>query len=76
MWMDGYILEIVFLVENVFVFHIIVKAFGMPRNMTQKLLFIVVGCQIAFQMVLYMGLGQTLRNCSLSRGTCSKSSRG
>jgi tellurite resistance protein TerC len=65
MWVNGYILEIIFLIENVFVFHIIVKAFDMPRKMTQQLLFIVVACQICFQMVFYMGLADTLRKLNI-----------
>jgi tellurite resistance protein TerC len=61
LWMNGYILEIIFLIENVFVFHVVVKAFNMSRRMAQKALFVVVACQIIFQMIFYMGLAEVLR---------------
>jgi len=61
-WLIGYVLEFIFSIENLFVYHIIVKAFRMPRWITQQLLFIVVVFQLAFQFVFYMGLGPWLRS--------------
>eukprot|EP00401_Gymnodinium_catenatum_P037884 CAMPEP_0117540048 /NCGR_PEP_ID=MMETSP0784-20121206/43299_1 /TAXON_ID=39447 /ORGANISM="" /LENGTH=715 /DNA_ID=CAMNT_0005336693 /DNA_START=25 /DNA_END=2172 /DNA_ORIENTATION=+ len=60
-WMSGYILEIIFLIENVFVFHVVVSAFNLTRKAAQKAMFVVVACQIVFQMVFYMGLAKILR---------------
>lgn len=62
LWLVGYLLEFIFSIENLFVFHIIVKNFRMPRWITQKVLFIVVLCQVAFQFVFYMGLAVWLRS--------------
>lgn len=61
-WLIGYLLEFIFSIENLFVYHIIVKAFRMPRWITQKLLFILVVFQLVFQFVFYMGLGRWLRS--------------
>jgi len=61
-WLIGYILEITFSIENIFVFHYIVKAFRMPRWITQKVLVCVVLAQIAFQGVIYIGLAEWLRS--------------
>lgn len=61
-WFTGYILELVFLIENVFVFHGIVEAFRVTRSTTQRNMFIVVIGQIVFQMVFYMGLADLLRS--------------
>lgn len=58
LWLNGYILEMVFLVENVLVCHIIVAAFRSPRWVNEKALFIVVCCRLLFQMGFYMGLAE------------------
>eukprot|EP00927_Polykrikos_kofoidii_P069940 TRINITY_DN656_c0_g1_i3.p1 TRINITY_DN656_c0_g1~~TRINITY_DN656_c0_g1_i3.p1 ORF type:complete len:698 (-),score=144.77 TRINITY_DN656_c0_g1_i3:101-2194(-) len=62
-WMNGYVLELIFMVENVFVFHIIVQAFNLPRVVTQRVLFAVVAIQVLLQMVFYMGMASILRSC-------------
>eukprot|EP00927_Polykrikos_kofoidii_P069941 TRINITY_DN656_c0_g1_i4.p1 TRINITY_DN656_c0_g1~~TRINITY_DN656_c0_g1_i4.p1 ORF type:complete len:698 (-),score=146.89 TRINITY_DN656_c0_g1_i4:101-2194(-) len=62
-WMNGYVLELIFMVENVFVFHIIVQAFNLPRMVTQRVLFAVVAIQVLLQMLFYMGLASILRSC-------------
>lgn len=60
-WFAGYLLEYIFLVENIFIFHIIIQAFKTPAKMTPKALHIVVWGQIMFQMVFFMGLAVWLR---------------
>eukprot|EP00929_Paragymnodinium_shiwhaense_P108351 TRINITY_DN7466_c0_g1_i2.p1 TRINITY_DN7466_c0_g1~~TRINITY_DN7466_c0_g1_i2.p1 ORF type:complete len:694 (-),score=183.41 TRINITY_DN7466_c0_g1_i2:121-2202(-) len=61
-WMNGYILEIIFMLENIFVFHVIVEAFNLSRWMTQRALFVVLVSQIVIQMIFYMGLAGLLRS--------------
>mmetsp|Transcript_58747 Transcript_58747/g.182490 ORF Transcript_58747/g.182490 Transcript_58747/m.182490 type:complete len:504 (-) Transcript_58747:30-1541(-) len=61
-WFVGYCLEFVFSIENVFIYHIVVEAFKLPRKPAQKALFIVVCCQVAFQMVFFMGLANALQS--------------
>jgi len=58
LWLNGYILELIFLVENVLVSHIIIRAFRTPRWVNEKALFIVVISRIVFQLVFYMGLAE------------------
>lgn len=62
MWFTGYLLEFIFSIENVFVFHIVVKAFRTPRRLTQKALFVVICCQIVFEMTFFMGLADQVRS--------------
>jgi len=61
-WFAGYLLEFIFLVENIFIFHIIVDAFKIPNvQTTRKALHVVVWGQIMFEMVFFMGLAAWLR---------------
>mmetsp|Transcript_106850 Transcript_106850/g.297481 ORF Transcript_106850/g.297481 Transcript_106850/m.297481 type:complete len:489 (+) Transcript_106850:95-1561(+) len=60
-WLAGYFLEFVFSIENVFIYHIVVQAFQVPRKPAQKALFIVVCCQVLFQMIFFMGLASWLQ---------------
>jgi tellurite resistance protein TerC len=62
MWFTGYLLEFIFSIENVFVFHIVVKAFRTPQRLTQKAIFIVICCQIVFEMIFFMGLAARVRS--------------
>jgi tellurite resistance protein TerC len=64
-WITGYILEFIFSIENIFVFHVVITSFGTGKDEAQKALTVVVLCQIAFQMVFYMGLAHWLRSISL-----------
>lgn len=60
-WFAGYLLEFIFLVENIFIFHIIIQAFKTPVKLTTKALHIVVWGQITFEMIFFMGLAAWLR---------------
>jgi len=62
-WLNGYLLELIFSLENVFVFHVIIESFGTPTRCTQKALFAIVCCQILYELVLYMGLADMI--CSV-----------
>lgn len=64
-WFTGYLLELVFSIENVFVFHVVVRAFSTPEHLTQHALCYVIWCQIAFEMVFFMGLAKPLRTWDL-----------
>lgn len=60
-WLCGWILETIFLIENIFVFQIIVRSFRIPSDLTRKILQIVVGFQIFFEFLFFMGLAAYLR---------------
>eukprot|EP00929_Paragymnodinium_shiwhaense_P036968 TRINITY_DN19771_c0_g1_i3.p1 TRINITY_DN19771_c0_g1~~TRINITY_DN19771_c0_g1_i3.p1 ORF type:complete len:395 (+),score=80.26 TRINITY_DN19771_c0_g1_i3:659-1843(+) len=62
MWTVGYLLELMFSLENVFVFHVIVKVFELPSRLVKYVLFLLVLFQIKIQMVFYMGLASWLRS--------------
>lgn len=59
-WFNGYLLELIFSLENVFVFHVIIESFGTPTVCAQKALFIIVCCQVVFELVLYMGMADVI----------------
>jgi len=62
-WFAGYLLEFIFMVENIFIFHIVIDAFNIPSvKLTRKALHIVVWAQIMFEMVFFMGLAAWLRS--------------
>lgn len=61
-WLIGYMLEFIFSIENVFIYHVVTKAFNMPRSIAQKALAIVVVCQVLFQAVFFMGLAHILKS--------------
>jgi len=60
-WFAGYLLEYIFLIENIFIFHIVIAAFKTPVKLTTKALHIVVWVQILFEMIFFMGLAAWLR---------------
>lgn len=61
MWITGYLLEFINMVENIFIFHSITKAMRTPREHARKAVFIIMLCQIVFQTVCFMGLATWLR---------------
>mmetsp|Transcript_145985 Transcript_145985/g.254743 ORF Transcript_145985/g.254743 Transcript_145985/m.254743 type:complete len:686 (-) Transcript_145985:97-2154(-) len=64
-WFTGYMLELIFSIENVFVFHIVIRAFRTPRRHAQKAIFVVIIFQILFEMVFYMGLASLIRQSTV-----------
>ncbi|CAK9049729.1 Ankyrin-2 [Durusdinium trenchii] len=61
-WLAGYFLELIFLVENVFVFHGIGEAFWASPKQVSRCLVLVAWAQIFFDVVFYMGLAEWLRS--------------
>mmetsp|Transcript_10660 Transcript_10660/g.28220 ORF Transcript_10660/g.28220 Transcript_10660/m.28220 type:complete len:598 (-) Transcript_10660:160-1953(-) len=64
-WLNGYLLELIFSLENIFVFHVIIESFGTPTRCAKKALFLIVCCQIVFEMVLYMGVADAIASLEL-----------
>lgn len=62
MWTSGYLLEVIFSLENIFVFHIVVKSLDAPRQQTQWALFMVICGQIIFELIFFVGLADSLRS--------------
>lgn len=62
-WTVGYLLELIFSIENVFIFHIICQAFKAPAQLTQKAVFLVIIGQIIFQAIFFMGFAHWLHEC-------------
>jgi len=60
-WYDGYILELVFSLENVFIFRSILGMFRVPEEFVQLTLFIVVCWQNVCQFLMYIGLASWLQ---------------
>jgi len=63
-WLCGYVLELIFSIENVFVFHVIIEAFRCPFAVIQKILAIVICCQVGFQLLFFVGLSRVLLQAS------------
>lgn len=61
MWATGYVLELVNLAENAFIFQSIAKSFQTPRQDARKAILIVTFCQFIFHSIFYMGLADWLR---------------
>lgn len=61
-WVTGYLLELIFSIENVFVFHVVCQAFKAPAHLTQKALFLVILGQVLFQAIFFMGLANWLHH--------------
>jgi len=57
MWGTGYVMELIFSVENVFCFHIVMQAFKTPVRLEQKLLVLCIIFQVVFQAIIFCGLG-------------------
>jgi tellurite resistance protein TerC len=58
LWLNGYILELVFMIESVLVCHIILQAFRTPKWVNEKAVFMIVIFRIVYQMLFYMGFAQ------------------
>jgi len=60
-WAAGYLLELIFSLENVFVFNIIHRSCKAPQSAMRNALVITVVCQTTYQAVLFMELAPVLR---------------
>lgn len=59
-WISGYMLEIVFSVENVFIAHLVFSTFETPRRLMRKALFVGILGSILFRFVFLLGLAETM----------------
>lgn len=62
LWFDGFVLELVFSLENVFFFYAVAEAFAAPSFGVYKALVLVVYWQNLYDLVLYVGLAHFLDN--------------
>jgi predicted tellurium resistance membrane protein TerC len=62
-WTVGYLLELIFSIENCFIFHIICQAFKAPAHLTQKAIFAVILGQMIFQAIFFCGFAHWLHEC-------------
>lgn len=60
-WLSGYMMELIFSLENIFLFLSIIEAFKTPQRLTTGLLTIVAFCQVLYQCVLFMGAAHWLK---------------
>mmetsp|Transcript_15744 Transcript_15744/g.28982 ORF Transcript_15744/g.28982 Transcript_15744/m.28982 type:complete len:512 (+) Transcript_15744:79-1614(+) len=60
-WMAGYIQELIFSLENIFIFYSVADSYGFPVSKTFNLLGAVVVCQVIYQGILFMGLAHILQ---------------
>jgi len=59
-WASGYILEIIFSVENVFVFNLVFHALATPRRLMRKALFVSIIGSLLLRVAFLVGLAETL----------------
>lgn len=59
-WLTGYLLEVVFSIDNVFVFHLTFCTFETPRRLTAKAMFMGLIGSILFRFVFFFGLASML----------------
>jgi len=64
MWNTGFYLEVVFSIENIFVFHSVAKMLEAPENQLQKGLSLVIAFQVLMALVFYMGFAGMLVHMS------------
>mmetsp|Transcript_54330 Transcript_54330/g.117586 ORF Transcript_54330/g.117586 Transcript_54330/m.117586 type:complete len:502 (-) Transcript_54330:71-1576(-) len=62
-WMYGYVLEAVFTLDNVFVYHFIACSYKFSRQVNKQALICVILWRFIFQFTFYMGLAVTLKQC-------------
>eukprot|EP00933_Yihiella_yeosuensis_P035519 TRINITY_DN2907_c0_g1_i1.p1 TRINITY_DN2907_c0_g1~~TRINITY_DN2907_c0_g1_i1.p1 ORF type:complete len:432 (-),score=54.69 TRINITY_DN2907_c0_g1_i1:71-1366(-) len=61
-WTDGYVIDQVFSIEDVFLYELIIQSFQVPVALTRKVFFIVACSQILFQSFLYMGIARWIHS--------------
>jgi len=55
-WANGYTMELILSMENVFLYEIILVSFKVPARLARYALFVTSICQMLFQMFLFMGM--------------------
>eukprot|EP00439_Symbiodinium_sp_Y106_P039187 s5390_g4.t2 len=61
-WLDGYVMELVLSMENIFLYHMILVSFKVPAKMARYALFLVSIFQMLFQMFMFMGIAAWIRD--------------
>lgn len=64
-WLDGYVIELVLSMENIFLYHMILAAFKVPASMSRFALLVVSLCQMVFQMFLFMGIAAFIQDLEI-----------
>lgn len=64
-WLDGYVIELVLSMENIFLYHMILAAFKVPASMSRFALLVVSLCQMVFQMFLFMGIAAFIEDLEI-----------
>ncbi|CAE8607232.1 unnamed protein product [Polarella glacialis] len=61
-WLDGYLVEQLFTMEDIFLYELVVEAFQVPTKVTRKAFFIVACVQVVFQTILFMGMASMIQS--------------
>mmetsp|Transcript_27583 Transcript_27583/g.56875 ORF Transcript_27583/g.56875 Transcript_27583/m.56875 type:complete len:433 (-) Transcript_27583:18-1316(-) len=61
-WLDGYIVELILSMENIFLYEIILVSFRVPPKLSRKILFVTSFCQMFWQMWLFMFVASYLQD--------------
>jgi len=61
-WLAGYVMELTFMVENIFIFSLIIQGLRVATTEIPKALLCVVIGQIVFELIFFMGLAVWLRS--------------
>eukprot|EP00440_Ansanella_granifera_P026603 gb/GFBE01028896.1/.p1 GENE.gb/GFBE01028896.1/~~gb/GFBE01028896.1/.p1 ORF type:complete len:445 (+),score=81.70 gb/GFBE01028896.1/:1-1335(+) len=64
-WMDGYAIELILSMENVFLYEMILVSFKVPLRNSKKALFVTSLFQMVFQMILFMGIASTIEKITV-----------
>mmetsp|Transcript_34711 Transcript_34711/g.63053 ORF Transcript_34711/g.63053 Transcript_34711/m.63053 type:complete len:451 (+) Transcript_34711:227-1579(+) len=62
MWANGYTMELLLSMENVFLYELILVSFKVPAKLARYALFVTSLCQMIFQMFLFMGMAAYLQS--------------
>eukprot|EP00930_Biecheleria_cincta_P037630 TRINITY_DN25845_c0_g1_i1.p1 TRINITY_DN25845_c0_g1~~TRINITY_DN25845_c0_g1_i1.p1 ORF type:complete len:430 (+),score=55.91 TRINITY_DN25845_c0_g1_i1:217-1506(+) len=60
-WIDGYVMELIWGVDNFSVYLMVLNSLKVPGAQTRKALFVMSVCQMFYQMILYMDLASLFR---------------
>lgn len=64
-WLDGYMIELILSMENIFLYHMILAAFKVPASMSRFALLVVSLFQMVFQMFLFMGIAAFIQDLEI-----------
>jgi len=61
-WLDGYVMELVLSMENIFLYQMILVAFKVPARIARYALLLVSLWQMVFQMFMFMGIAAWIQD--------------